>query len=152
MKGLLRTGLALMLAITLLTLGTGYALATDRLVDEKAEIDLMVPKMHVDTGATGDAELILRIDADGMLKLFRATADAEGLIPGYTYSFWVGHTFIASGMADDNGSISFDATLDSFGYDTLLGLKVKIVQGIDPMGMKVLVGKVMELDESVLDK
>ncbi|MBI2830027.1 MAG: hypothetical protein HYX81_02590 [Chloroflexi bacterium] len=147
---LLRVGVVVMLAISLLALTGSYALA-GRLVDQKAEIDLM-PKMEGSL-ATGTAELRLRIDDEGMLELFRIRVDAEGLTPDTTHSLFVGKHLLATDVTDADGKVTFDVEFkDMIAHkDTLVGLKVKVVQ--DTPYTVVLFGKVTEADiDSVLDE
>ncbi|MBI4303932.1 MAG: hypothetical protein HY665_06300 [Chloroflexi bacterium] len=143
---LLRLGLAITLAVSLLVLTGGSALAGERLVDEKAEITLM-PKMEGST-ATGDAKLLLRIDEEGMLERFRATVDAEGLVADGTYSLAIKHHILATEVADADGRVSFDVTFEDMvaHKDTLVGLKVKIIYGTTLDAPVVLFGKVTEAD------
>ncbi|MBI4266740.1 MAG: hypothetical protein HY668_00020 [Chloroflexi bacterium] len=149
MNKTLRTVLALVLALSILTLSGTAVLATDRLVDQRAELELM-PKVE---GVTGDAELRLRIDEDGMLELFRIKVEADGLVAGGTYSLFLGKHLIATDVADEGGGISFDEELDMFHKDTLVGLKIKVIYGTTIMEPVVLFGKVMETDlvESVIE-
>lgn len=153
----LRLGLALIMATSLLMINTSVAGSAGRLVDQDAKITLM-PTMDAPVGATGEAELRLRIDEEHMLEIFRVIADAEGLTPDVTYSLFVTkigkdgmkhHLFIASDVADANGQVSFDNRFDAlpFKIKTLLGLKVKIIEGTSIDGKVVLKGTVMEVEE-----
>lgn len=142
----LRLGLAVMLAVSLLALGTMPVSASDRLVDQEAEVDLLATSASP-VGAEGEAELELRIDADGTMK-FEAKADAEGLIGGVTYTLFVGGMFIASEVADADGSVDFDGKLDSVGFITLLGLDVTISDG----STIVLAGMVTEVEEEEIEE
>lgn len=147
----LSISLALIFALSALTLA-GSVRASDRLVDQTAEVELMATDM-APAGAEGEAELKLRIDEMGMLELFRIKADAEGLLAGVTYSLFVGKHLIATGIADANGDISFDAKVEGVKAhkDTLLGLKVKIIEGTTIDGKVVLVGKVTEIEEEEVE-
>ena len=145
-NGSIRQVAMAMLLVLALMVFAGGTIAAGTLVDEKATVDLM-PTMHAPAGASGEAELRLRIDADE--HRFRAKATAEGLVEGVTYSLWVGGYFIASDVADDQGRVSFDAEPDIAAITTLLGLKVKVREGTSMDGTKVLFGKVVELERDV---
>lgn len=147
----LRISLALIFALSALTL-TGSVRASDRLVDQTAEVELMATDM-APVGAEGEAELRLRIDEASMLELFRIKAEAEGLLGGVTYSLFVGTHFIATGVTDADGSISFDAKFEGGAShkDTLLGLMVKIIEGTSIDGKVVLVGTVTEIEEEEVE-
>ncbi len=138
---------ALVLVFSALSFGTAFA--TTNLVDQRADVELMASKM-APVGAMGTAELRLIIDEEGMLDLFRARVDAVGLLADTTYSFWVGYTLIGSGMSDGNGSLSIDEELDTVSFKCLKGLWVKVVEGTDVHGTKVLFGKVTELERNVI--
>ncbi|MBI2860232.1 MAG: hypothetical protein HYX91_01840 [Chloroflexi bacterium] len=142
MNAKLRTVLSLALVLALLITGGSAVLAAERLVDERAELDLM-PKVE---GAEGEAEVRLRIDEDGMLELFRIKVDAEGLVPGGTYTLWYGRYLIATDTADDNGTISFDELVEEFHPETLVGGKIKVIYGTTMEDPVVLFGKIMETD------
>ena len=143
---ILRLGLALVLALTLMTFASGTVFAGTTPVDQRAEITLLSKGV-----AMGDAELRLRIDEAGMLDLFRIKVDAEGLVPGGTYSLVLGYHVIATAMADGNGKISWDVLCDKFPKTTLDGLKVKVVYGTTLEAPVTLWGKVMASDIELED-
>ena len=142
MNAMLKTFMALTLAVSLLTLGASPILASERLVDEKAELALM-PKVP---GVEGYAVAELRIDEADMLELFRIKVVTAGLVPGGTYTLWWGKYLIATGIADNNGRLSFDERITAFHPKCLVGGKIKVFYGTTMEAPKVLFGEIMKSD------
>ena len=138
---ILRLTLAVMLAVTMMTFAASTSFAGGVGVDQKAELTLLSKGAEM-----GTAELELKIDEDGMLDLARIKVDAEGLVGGGTYTLFLGKHSLSTLMADDNGTESWDVTLDMFHKTTLVGLTVKIVYGTTLMDPIVLWGTVMDGD------
>lgn len=111
-------------------------------VNEKAKLEL-VP-MGVDPGATGEAELELRIE-QGKMEL-RAKATAEGLTEDDVYSLCV-----ENGFEDNNGAKAKGSKVDlslEVDFETLLDVEVTIRRGADCSGTVALIGTVSESDLS----
>ena len=126
-------------ALAIMTLGVGAALASD--IREKVEKDLM--PMGIGSVVTGEARLELRSESGGIE--LRAEARAEGLRPNHTFSLWVGDMLIDLDESDDQGRVELDDDIDvSFNPPTLSGKHVKIRSGMD--GDVVLHTMIMEAD------
>ena len=93
---------AVLVALTAITLATGAALAGSG--DERAKIDLFAAPLSVAPGATGEAELRLRGDRGE----FEFEAKVEGLTPGWIVSFCLNDILIDTENVEDQGRVELD--------------------------------------------
>jgi len=118
--------------------GTAFAgLGNGSQVREKAQLDLR--STGIMPGATGEAELELRI-AEGQMKL-RARARAEGLPHNEVFSLCMDNGFRDRGMAQ-GGKVDLGLEVD---FQTLSGFEVNIGDGAGCDGDVVLEGTVEDV-------
>ncbi|GEM_PF-6866044 len=108
---LLRIGLALVVAIPLLALNMGSALASDGTVVQSVET-VLVPTTDAPFGATGMAELSLTVGASSSEREFDIDVEAAGLRPGVNHFVFLGNRFIGFQRADIFGRIAIEREID----------------------------------------
>lgn len=145
---MLSTSLALIMAISLLALNIGPAVASEQTVVRVAETELVRTNI-APPGATGDAELSFIIDSSRRLRDLELEVKAEGLVPGANHFLFLGNRFIAFQRADILGRIKIERELEDFPLVILRRLPVIIT---DEFARVLLFGEFREFEEDEFEK
>lgn len=127
---MLSTSLALIMAISLLTLNIGPAVASEQTVVQIAETALVRTSV-APPEATGKAELSFIFDTSRQLRSLQIEVEAAGLIPGANHFLFLGNRFIGFARANILGQIKIEEELEELPFVFIRRLPVVIVDDFD---------------------